>query len=380
MPKRNAVLSIGFLYDDTLDSSDGVAHQVKTLGAWLSQRGHKVSYLVGETKMREWQGGMVYSLARNQAVTFNGNQMSIPLPANRRKIKQLLDDIHFDVLHVQVPYSPFMAKRVINSANESTVVVGTFHVYPSSYWVELGTKFLRLLLGRSLKKFDEMISVSTPTATFAKRTFGINSLVIPNTVDVRHFKLSTHTRSNRQAKQIVFLGRLVERKGCLYLLKAFKELLRNVPEAKLIIAGDGPRRKMLEIYVKQQKIDRSVDFLGFISEADKPKLLAQADIACFPSLYGEAFGIVLIEAMAAGAGIVMGGNNPGYLSVLGEQRELLIDPKKTAAFAAQLEKLLKDEGLIARLHKWQTKQIKNYDIAVVGPMIESTYYRTVANR
>ncbi len=76
-------------------------------------------------------------------------------------------------------------------------------------------------------------------------------------------------------------------------------------------------------YVEQNNLRSSVKFLGFVNERDKPELLASAAIACFPSLGGESFGIVLIEAMAAGASVVLGGNNPGYTSVLGDRPESL---------------------------------------------------------
>src|SRR3972149_1396007 len=109
-PKK---LSIGFLYDDTLDSTDGVAQYVKTLGAWLSGQGHKVCYLVGQTQLKDWAGGKVYSLARNQKISFNGNILSISLLSRKGQIRKVLGQEELDILHVQVPYSPFMAKRVL---------------------------------------------------------------------------------------------------------------------------------------------------------------------------------------------------------------------------------------------------------------------------
>jgi phosphatidylinositol alpha-mannosyltransferase len=176
------------------------------------------------------------------------------------------------------------------------------------------------------------------------------------------------------------LGRLVRRKGCLELLKAFGLLTSLVPEVRLTIAGDGPQRASLERYAREHGLGEKVEFSGFIKEADKPELLAGADIACFPSLYGESFGIVLIEAMAAGSGVVIGGDNPGYRSVLGEHEILLIDPTDSQSFASRLAELLQDKVLAARLHKWQSGQIKKYDVATVGPKLESVYRQAIAKR
>jgi phosphatidylinositol alpha-mannosyltransferase len=372
--------SVGFLYDDTLDSSDGVAHQVKTLGSWLSARGHRVSYLVGETKMRQYAGGRVYSLAKNQSVTFNGNRLSIPILADRQKIKNLLSKEQFDVLHVQVPYSPFMSQLVINHLPASTAIVGTFHIFPASSLARRGSSLLRVALSGSLKKFDQIVSVSQPAADFAKKAFGLNTAIVPNVINVASFnQKKTQKRPKNATYHIVFLGRLVKRKGCRQLLEAFDLLRQNVPGVRLTVAGAGPQRAALERYAVKNKLGDSVSFLGFISEQDKAKLLTAADIACFPSLYGESFGIVLIEAMAAGAKVVLGGNNPGYASVMGKHKELLVDPRNTEQFANQMATLLRDQKLISKLHNWQLSEVKKYDVHHVGPNIERMYRRAIAN-
>lgn len=373
-------LSIAFLYDDTLDSDNGVAQYVKTVGAWLSAQGHAVSYLVGETKMKDWAGGKVYSLSSNRTVIFNGNRLSMPMPAREGKIREVLARQRFDIMHVQVPYSPFMAKRVIENADSSTAVVGTFHIFPASHWVEKGSKFLRWLLRRSLKRFDAVVSVSPPATEFAQKVFGLKTRVLPNVVDVARFAEPATKSPKSASKRVVFLGRLVERKGCLQLLKAFNELHRILPEVQLFIAGDGPQRPKLERYVKSKKLGKSVIFLGYIPEHDKPSLLASADIACFPSLYGESFGIVLIEAMASGAKTVLGGDNPGYASVLGKQRVLLVDANNTIKFAERMKKLIIDKPLKEEIRKWQSTEVKRYDIKNVGPQILDLYEEAIATR
>lgn len=379
MRKPKNRLSVGFLFDDTLDSSDGVAQYVKTLGAWLNQQGHKVSYLVGETKTNEHSGGRVYNLARNVSVVFNGNRVSIPVRTNRQLINRLLTDQRFDILHVQMPYSPVMSQYVIRQAKPSTAVVGTFHVFPASWGVTLGTHLLRIVVQKTLKRFDAVISVSRPAAQFAKQTFKITTAVVPNVVNVSALARAKPKQPTSGGYHVVFLGRLVKRKGCLDLLRAFNLLSKELPNVQLTIAGDGPQRPVLERYVRKNKLDPQVVFKGHISEEAKPKLLSSADVACFPSLYGESFGIVLVEAMAAGAGTILGGNNPGYASVLGDHQAMLINPKETKEFAKRLELLLTDKRLRNQLHKWQQSQLKKYDVASVGPKIEALYYQTIAN-
>lgn len=366
---RNATLKIGIVFDDSLDSDDGVAQYVKRLGKWLSSEGHEVRYLVGQTKMKNWEKGRVYSLSRNIPVFFNGNRLSMPLPARQSRINEILQYENFDVIHVQMPFSPFMAKKVIDQAHKNSAILGTFHILPMSKTSFLGTKLLKLAYGSSLKKFNKFFSVSSSAAGFAKATLGIESTVMPNVVDVESFMVHNPKRSHD--KKIVFLGRLVKRKGIFHLVKAFSKTLNAMPEVKLIIAGDGPQRQKLEKLIRKLQIEKNVNMLGYIKEEEKPRLLASADIACFPAVGGESFGIVLIEAMAAGSRTVIGGDNPGYRTVL--RPPALFNPKDIHQFSRLLKQLLEDDRLAASLHNFQQESIKQYDVNVVGEKLLREY-------
>ncbi|MBI2588615.1 glycosyltransferase family 4 protein [Candidatus Saccharibacteria bacterium] len=372
-------LVVGFLYDDTLDSSDGVAQYVKTIGAWLSEQGHRVIYLVGDTKTKNWAGGEVYSLSKNLKLSWGGNRLSMPILARKNLIRKILKQNQLDILHVQVPYSPFMAQKIINRIDPSVAVVSTFHVFPASSLSVFGSKLLKIVYGKSLKRFDRHLSVSAAAQSYTKEVFSISSSVIPNVVDLKKMSAGK-TTAKPSAQQIVFLGRLVKRKGAKQLLEAFLILHSRMPEVLLTIAGDGPKRSSLERFVRKNKLREFVKFLGFIDEKSKASLLVGADIACFPSLYGESFGIVLIEAMAAGSGAVLGGDNPGYRSVLGQQPVLLVNPANTDEFARRLEKLLINRKLLWQIHNWQDEHIRQFDIATVGPKLVDIYNQAIANK
>lgn len=371
-------LKVGFVFDDSLDSVDGVSQYVKALGSWLTDQGHSVNYLVGETTIPHWAGGKVYSLAKNQKVSFNHNKLTIPLPADRNSIKKLLSKERYDILHVQMPHSPFMAGRVVKYCDEKTAVIGTFHILPAGRVATAGSYFLRMMYGRSLRRFDTIFSVSTAAADFAKKVFKIESKIMPNVVDIKKFSVLVPPKN--QTPQIVFLGRLVRRKGCSELLKAFKLAKQKGLEAKLVIAGTGPERPRLESYSIQNQLKNDVEFPGFVSESNKPALLARADLACFPATGGESFGIVLLEAMAAGSKVLLGGDNPGYRSVLGGNPLLLINPHKTNLFAARLIKLLNDKKEIDKANRWLQEEVKKYDVDLVGKQLEKAYYSTIAKR
>lgn len=374
-------MKIGFVLDDGLNKPDGVQQYILMLGAYMHKRGHEVHYLVGETKRSDVQN--LHSLAKNIRVHFNGNSLTIPLPASGKKIKQLLQQEHFDVLHVQTPYSPFMGEKVVRRAAPETAVVGTFHILPFGVLARVGTRLLGLALWRSLRRFDGFLSVSQPAARFAKQTFGITSTIVPNVVDVAAFGSVKKTSANKRTLKVVFVGRLVERKGCRQLIAALIHLRQSgqLNDAlKLEICGEGPLKASLQVMVNEAGLTKYVTFHGFVSEAKKIKVLQQADIAVFPALAGESFGIVLLEAMAAGRPIVLGGNNPGYRSVLADTPEALIEPAQPEVLAKQLQTFLVSPVKREQLYVKQQKLVQRFDIEVVGKQIEQFYRTCKKNR
>jgi phosphatidyl-myo-inositol alpha-mannosyltransferase len=374
-------MKIGFVLDDSLDKADGVQQYVLALGEWLSDQGHEVHYLVGETHRKDLR--RVHSLSRNLTVTFNGNRLSTPLPANKRHIKNILDKEKFDILHVQMPYSPFMAARVIRLAPQSCAVIGTFHILPYGRRERWATYSLRLLLARTLLRFDTVLSVSKPAQRFAKQSLGLRSTILPNVVDVKRFNAARPlTQFNDGKINIIFLGRLVPRKGCYELLEAVQDLHDHgqLQNTRVIIAGQGGLRGQLENFVSVNRLKHIVHFTGFLKESEKARYLASADIAVFPSLSGESFGIVLIEAMAAGARVVLGGDNPGYRSVLGDQPSQLVTPQSKASFSRSLKHFIRNSRARQRATRWQSQQLDQYDVATVGRRLVQIYSKALQSR
>lgn len=372
---------IALVLDDSLDSPDGVQQYMLTVGKWFAKQGHDVHYIVGETKRTDIP--QVHSIGKNVKVRFNQNRMSIPLPVSKTTIKQLLTEQEFDIIHVQMPFSPMLAARVVKAAGPQTGVVGTFHIAPHSAMVHFGSWLLGKLTRRAVRRFDEFISVSGVAQEFAWQTYGIESAIIPNTLHLAEFYNAKPFPDYQQSINIVFLGRLVERKGCGLLLKAVKHLhdSRLLPsKCKVIICGGGPLEAELKAYVAQNGLSSFVEFAGFISEADKPHYLAAADIAVYPSTGGESFGIVLLEAMAAARGAVLAGNNPGYASVVGERPEALFDPKDEIQFAAKLQKFLDDPAAREKAHNWQQQFVRQFDVPNVADEIMVIYDQALHKR
>ncbi len=363
-------MKIAFVLDDSLDSTDGVQQYVKSLGSWMSIQGHEVHFLVGETKT--YNAKNIHSLAKNISVRFNGNKMTMPLPASRKRIRQLLASEKYDVLHVQMPYSPFLAAKIIKAAPSSTSIVGTFHILPYGSFQKIATRVLTWWTRSSLLRFDTIFSVSKPAQLFAT-SLGIESTIMPNVIDVASFRSGKPKPQYQNCFTIVFLGRLVERKGAKELLQAFRQFegQHQNENIKLVICGKGSELETLKSYAERHGLN--TDFTGFISEEEKADYLASADLAVFPSKSGESFGIVLLEAMAARAGVVIGGDNPGYSSVLYPFEHTLFQPTNIQDFVAVLERFYSSNQDREIIHQAQQKFVEQFDVSIIGAKIVSKY-------
>lgn len=376
----NKPLQVGFLLDTSLDPDDGVQQYILSLGAWMSRQGHNVSYLVGETKNR--QAPNIYSLARNFTVTFNGNKTTVPLPASNNKIRTFLKDHKFDVIHVQSPHSPFFSQKIIKYAPKDTVIIGTFHILPYGKLASNGNHLLATALRTSLKKIDKMLAVSVSARDFCKKSFGLEAEVLPNVIDYKRFNdAAPLAKFNNQKINILFLGRLVKRKGCQTLIRAIS-LLDDGTKSKIrvIICGKGELYEDLNKLVNSTGLEEIVTFEGYVSESDKPSYYSSADIAVFPSVSGESFGIVLLEAMASGNAAVLAGDNPGYSTVMNPKRELLFDPKSPTELSSLIKKYIDNKTLRQEIAAWAEEYTKNFDVNIVGSKLVNIYHQEIAKK
>ncbi len=365
-------MKIGFVLDDTIDSSDGVQQYVLTLGSWLISIGHEVHYLVGQSERKDVDN--IHSLAKNVKVKFNKNRMTIPFRAKTSQIINILEEEKFDVLHIQMPYSPQLGAKIIKIAPKTTAIVGTFHILPYGKIEKAGTYLLAKLVKSSFSRIDTVISVSKPAAVFAKQAYDCESVVIPNVV-----KLPNGTKKQKRNKSklhIVFVGRLVKRKGVLELLHALS-LVDDDLDFMVTVVGSGPLKDDVLRLVRNYGLENRVRLTGFVAEEEKFRILSDADIAVFPSLGGESFGIVLIEAMAAGAEAVIGGNNQGYQAVL-EDTQTLFNPCDKVSFSKILSSLLRNSNTRKNIHEKQKLIVKKYDVSSVGPEVLKVYEQAIA--
>ncbi|WP_284293886.1 glycosyltransferase family 4 protein [Luteimicrobium album] len=378
-------LTVGLLIDDSLDRPDGVQQYVLTLGAWLAARGHTVHYLTASSERTDLEN--LHVVGRTVNVRFNGNRLGTPRPVPRAEARELVERLGLDVLHVQMPYSPFLAGRVIAAVTQQdghrAAVVGTFHIYPQSRLVSAGTRVLGVLERRRLARFDAVLAVSEAAQEFAHDAFGLDPRVVGNPVDTARFvpapdrPLVPH-RPEGAVPHVAFLGRLVDRKGPRELVDALVRLHAGVPGLpwRATIAGRGPLLDELRTATERGGIGDRVTFPGFLAEEDKAAFLQDADVVALPSTGGESFGISVVEALAASRGVVLAGDNPGYRTVMRGLEDQLVDPRDTAIFAGTLATWLADldddvtrEQTVAR----QRSAAARFDVDVIGARVEETY-------
>lgn len=371
-------LKIGYVLDDGLDVPNGVQQYILSIGEWMRSQGHDVHYIVGETKRKDLKN--VHSMSRNIKVKFNGNVGTMPLPVSSRTIKEFLLREQFDILHIQMPYSPFFAHKVIKLAPKTTKIIGTFHIAPNSKIVSIANYILGLWLHSSLLKFNKLLSVSTAAQSFAKKTFRISTDISPNVVDYELFNSAKPYEDYNDGKiNILFLGRLVPRKGCQLLLESINEIKNANTNIRVLICGKGPLLGSLQKYVVENQLSKIVEFKGFVSEADKLRYYKTADIAVFPSSGGESFGIVLIEAMCSGKTAVLAGDNSGYRAVLQAKPELLFNTLNSHELTNKLKKMIKDEAYRKNVATWGNNYVKDFDINKVGHQLNGIYESSLQN-
>jgi phosphatidylinositol alpha-mannosyltransferase len=170
----------------------------------------------------------------------------------------------------------------------------------------------------------------------------------------------------------LFIGRLERRKGVKYLLQAYQLLAQDNPNVRLVIAGDGPDREKLELLAEDLQLP-NVSFLGYVSEDLKLELLAEADIFCSPAIFGESFGIVLLESMATGT-VCIAGNNSGYIDVMKDIGALsIVNPYDTEEFARRINLLLEEPALREVWRTWAMDYISQFNYPKIVDQYEELY-------
>jgi phosphatidylinositol alpha-mannosyltransferase len=290
-------------------------------------------------------------------------------------VRRWLADGEFDVLHIHEPVTPSLALLALWAAEGP--IVGTFH---TSTLRSRAMQAAYPLLRPSLEKISARIAVSEDARRTVTTHIGGDAVVIPNGVYVDRFAgapVADAWQGTPERPTVAFVGRLDEpRKGLPVLARAIPAVLDSVPGARFLVAGRGDAEEARELLD-----DRSLaacEFLGQVSDADKASLLRSVDVYVAPHTGGESFGIVLVEAMSAGAPVLASDLDAFGRVLDGGELGVLFDVGDDAALAANLLTLLADEALRDRLAGKAQAAVRRYDWSVVAAEVLAVYETVTA--
>jgi phosphatidyl-myo-inositol alpha-mannosyltransferase len=287
----------------------------------------------------------IHALGSTVGFSWEGTVTRVALsPATALRTARLVRSRRFDVVHVHEPMLPAVGMTAVWAARAP--VVGTFHmVGRRPFWYRVW----RPVVAPTAHRLAARVAVSAAARDFVAQVLPGPYDLIPNAIDSSGYQVG-----ERGGRRIAFVGRPDPRKGLPVLLEALERLPEDVTLDVVGSNGDlGPR----------------VRTHGQASDDERRGVLARADVLCAPSLGGESFGVVLLEAMAAGLPVVAS-DIPGYAAVLPPECGRLVPPGDAGALARALEQLLEDDALRARLGGAGRREAQRYDWnAVVGEVL-----------
>jgi phosphatidylinositol alpha-mannosyltransferase len=324
----------------------GVPVHISYLERYFTRMGHGVKVIAPASKVISSFGDRFIPIGKPRPIPTSGSIARVTIsPWLSSKIKAVLEQENFDIIHLHEPLMPMLCTTVLRLSQ--TANIGTFHACHGNPGYNIAKPLGTWLLKRWFRKLHGKIAVSKPAMEFAHGYFAGYYNILPNGVDIEHFSpdVPPIEQFRDDKLNILFVSRLEKRKGLNYLLEAFKQVKRQLPNTRLIIVGPGTRlRRGYEREVRRSGL-RDVVFTGLVDYEDLPRYYRTADVFCAPATGRESFGIILLEAMAAGKPVVAS-NIEGYASVLAHNVEgLLVPPGDKDMLARALISLLTDESL-----------------------------------
>ncbi|MER6537203.1 glycosyltransferase family 4 protein [Streptomyces sp900105755] len=371
-------MRIGIVCPYSWDVPGGVQFHIRDLAEYFIRLGHDVSVLApadDDTPLPPY----VVSAGRAVPVPYNGSVARLNFGfLSAARVRRWLHDGAFDVVHIHEPTSPSLGLLTCWAAQGP--MVATFHTSnPRSRAMIAAYSILQAAL--------EKISARIAVSEYARRTLvehlGGDAVVIPNGVDVDFFAKAEPCPewqsggAGSPGDTIGFIGRIDEpRKGLPVLMRALPKILAARPGARLLVAGRGDEEAAVESLPAELR--SRVDFLGMISDTDKARFLRSLDLYIAPNTGGESFGIILVEALSAGAP-VLASDLDAFAQVLdqGAAGELFAN-EDADALAEAAVRLLADPERRAALRERGSAHVRRFDWSTVGADILSVYETVTA--
>jgi phosphatidyl-myo-inositol alpha-mannosyltransferase len=353
------------------DTPGGVQVHVRDLADVMRARGHDV--LVAAPGDRRATDPRVRIVGRPVRVPYGGTVA--PICFSRRsfgRIRRLMHAFGPDVVHVHEPLTP--STSMLATLAATAPVVATFHAYSDrSRLMELAGPVLRSVH----RRIAASIAVSAAAAAFVARAVRAELEIVPNGLDVERFAGGGPRPDGLpEGRLVLWVNRLDPQKGFPVAVRAFARIAAELKDVHLVVAGEGRDRAATQLLSDAER--RRIVMLGSVPHDRLPAYHATADAFVSPATGQESFGIVLVEAMAAGVPVVAS-DIPGYREVVRDGIDgLLVAPNNPEALARALLRVLTEPELASALARSGRERAATFSWGVVAPRIEAIYERVTS--
>lgn len=328
---------------------------------------------------------VLFPLNTGRTIHFGGTQIDVTWMnrSESEKTHRFLKVYSPNVIHFHTPWTPFFSIQLLQLAIElgnnneiQSRFIATFHDTPSKSGLGqfLGSFVMPLVSRYFMRAFNEVIAVSEPQSRYLSRFTDQKVHIIPNGIRISHSSESSIEASKwaKFGRYLLFLGRLEHRKGVIDAIEVFRAVSNRFENVNLVIAGDGPLRKDAEILTSNYGL-KNVTFTGLVSESEKWDLMTHAKLYLAPALYGESFGIVLLEALSVETPVV-GYANDGYKSVIsGVFDDFFVQPGDINKLAEVVSEIINDDEKLRELSGLGQELIQKHNWDVLIQEVISLY-------
>jgi phosphatidylinositol alpha-mannosyltransferase len=366
---------IGMVCPYGWDMPGGVQAHIKELAEHFIAEGHEVSVIAPVSDESSVFEPWLVSAGRPLPIPFNGSVARVlfgPIAASR--VRQWIATGDFDLLHLHEPGIPSISLLACWAAEGA--MVGTFHASTTRLKAIAAAG---ALIEPMIEKLGARIAVSEMAHATMTSLYGTSAVVIPNGIDYQRYARNRPTMQERDPKtiRVGFLGRFEEdRKGLPLLLAAAPALLRTNPRMEFLVAGPGDASKMMTTL--DPHVAKRVKFLGRLSDEEKVSFLQSLHLYVAPNTGGESFGIIVAEAMAAGAAVVAS-DIPAFQALLEEGKNgAHFENENVADLVRKISHLAQNESVRIELAEAGITAAKAYDWNSVAQRILSVYESAMA--
>ncbi|AYY13325.1 glycosyltransferase family 1 protein [Actinobacteria bacterium YIM 96077] len=365
-------MNIGIVCPYSWGVPGGVQFHVRDFSEELMARGHTVSVLAPGGEEDE-APSYVVKAGRPVPVPYNGSVARILFgPRAAARVRRWLSEGKFDVVHIHEPTT--LSLGLLATWWTDAPVVATFHQATSR---SRAMSAAHGILQSAFEKVSARIAVSEEARRTLVEHLGGDAVLIPNGIYVDRFDVPPRPEWQGEDSTLCFLGRVDEpRKGLPVLLEAWPEIHTRVPGARLLVAGPGDVDEARRAIPAEHR--DAVTFLGSVSDDDKAAMLASSDLYVAPHIGGESFGIVLVEAMAAGTPVLASGLT-AFRAVLDDGRlGALVPVGDASALAEEAYGLLSDSERRERYRQAASVAVRRYDWSVLTDEVLAVYEMVMA--